>query len=256
MQPYNLTKNKFIHNKIFRYGLVIFIYIGMQFSAFLLQIFNPFTVFGWLPDNLSAKEAAEYMSGQWRFFSFLIATILIIWLTYTDFFRKKQDDISAKQVFFWTIVGIFLAYAAQIVSGLILSLLLGVQEPSENTTSLIGIAQTAPLFIFVICIFAPILEEIIFRGIIFKSVAEKTNFFVGVLVSAIIFAFVHQDFTFFISYFFMGFVFAYLYHKTNRLIVPIIVHATLNTIVTMIQLIFSDLINDLQEQIQCIFMFL
>ena len=54
----------------------------------------------------------------------------------------------------------------------------------------------------------------------------------------------------------MGFVFAYLYHKTNRLIVPIIVHATLNTIVTMIQLIFSDLINDLQKQIQCIFMFL
>ena len=122
------------------------------------------------------KEAAEYMSGQWGFFSFLIATILIIWLTYTDFFRKKQDDISAKQVFFWTIVGIFLAYAAQIVSGLILSLLLGVQEPSENTTSLIGIAQTAPLFIFVICIFAPILEEIIFRGIIFNLLLRKPIF--------------------------------------------------------------------------------
>ena len=59
---------------------------------------------------------------------------------------------------------------------------------SENTTQFIEIAQAVPLAIFSIVIFAPILEELIFRRIIFGTLLPKTNFFVAASVSAIVFA--------------------------------------------------------------------
>ena len=243
--------------KAFRYILVICIYIFMQFSPLLLHIFNPFTTFGWIPEGLTIEEASLYINGQWGFFSFLTATIFIVLITYKDFFGKNnRGDISADRIVLWTVGGIFLAFGAQMISNLISMQFVDISNGSENTNELIAVAKIAPLFIPVICIFAPVVEEIIFRGILFKTIADKTNFFVGVLVSALIFAVIHQDFTFLLSYFMMGFVFAYLYHKTKRLIVPIVAHATMNTVVTVLQLTIGNLSNDLQKQIQLIHFFL
>lgn len=245
----------FQNNKAYRYIAALAIYIFMQFSSLLLILFNPFTAFNLIPEGYTEEQALQFINGQWGFYSFLIATIFIVWLTYKDFFSKntRTDAMSGDQAFLWTLGGIFLAYAAQICSGLIITYLLGVEMNSENTTMLLDVARLTPIFIPVICLFAPILEEIIFRGILFKAVAEKTNFFVGVLFSSIVFAFIHNDFAYFISYFMMGLVFAFLYHKTNRLIVPIIVHAVMNSLVVIMYLTFGEIIDDLQKQIQMIF---
>lgn len=241
-------------NKAYRYLGALAIYIFMQFSSILLFVFNPFTAFHLIPEGYTTEQANQFIKGQWGFYSFLTATILIVWLTYQDFFKKDtQARMSGDRLFLWTIGGIFMAYGAQIISGLILTQFMGVTNASENTSTLIDIAKLTPIFIPVICIFAPILEEIIFRGILFKVVSDKTNFIIGVLFSSFVFAFIHDDFTFFISYFMMGFVFSFLYHKTNRLIVPIVAHATMNTFVVVIQLVSGNLIQDIQGQLQIIF---
>lgn len=244
-------------NQVYRYISVLAIYMLMQFSSVLLYFFNPFTAFNWIPEEYTTEQATQFISGQWGFYSFLIATIFIVLLTYKDFFQSNpnRSNMSNDRVFLWTIGGILLAFITQICSGLILTNLLDVQEASENTTDLIEIAKLTPIFIPVICIFAPILEEIVFRGILFKAVADKTNFFVGVLLSTLVFAWIHNDFTYFIAYFMMGLVFAFLYYKTNRLIVPIIVHAVMNSFVVIAQLTYGDLLNDIQNQMQMIVFF-
>ena len=107
---------------------------------------------------------------------------------------------------------------------------------SENTKAILNIIKAMPLMIIVSSIVGPILEEIIFRKIIFGVLYEKTNFFFAGLISSVIFGIVHQDLTHLLLYTAMGFTFAFLYVQTKRIIVPIFAHVMMNTIVVVMQL--------------------
>lgn len=72
-------------------------------------------------------------------------------------------------------------------------------------------------------IYAPIMEDLFFRGIMFQKIAVKKNILSGILISAIAFALIP------ISLF--GIVSAILYFKTKQLYTPIIYHFTYNFIV-------------------------
>ena len=118
---------------------------------------------------------------------------------------------------------------------------LGVKPGSENTAQFIEIAQEVPLAILSIVLFAPILEELIFRRIIFGSLLPKTNFFVAASVSAIVFAIIHFDFTHILLYAVSGFIFAFIYHKTKRIMASIISHMLLNGFVVLVQFYGDDI---------------
>ena len=57
---------------------------------------------------------------------------------------------------------------------------------------LANIAKISPIIIVSIVIFAPLLEEIIFRRVLFGGLYSKTNFWIAALVSAVVFAVVHN----------------------------------------------------------------
>lgn len=79
-------------------------------------------------------------------------------------------------------------------------------------------------------IFAPIIEELFFRGIIFQKLAIEKGIDKALLISAIAFAIVHfrSDI---ISLFVGAVVLTVLYFKTKQIIVPIICHFLYNFIV-------------------------
>ncbi len=81
-------------------------------------------------------------------------------------------------------------------------------------------------------IFAPIMEEFLFRGIIFQKLTIKRNIIQGLLISAIIFMALHFRYDL-VSLFLGGIIFAILYLKTKQLIVPIICHFFYNLMVVM-----------------------
>ena len=59
--------------------------------------------------------------------------------------------------------------------------------------------------------FGPILEELVFRRVIFGSIMQaQNNFWVAAFVSAIFFAIIHLDFSHIILYTITGFIFALL----------------------------------------------
>ena len=74
------------------------------------------------------------------------------------------------------LLGSFLAFFAQTIAANI-ECLLGIEFGSENTQQIIGLIKTAPLIIIVTSIIGPILEEIVFRKIIFGSLHKRFNFF-------------------------------------------------------------------------------
>ena len=81
-----------------------------------------------------------------------------------------------------------------------------------------------------IVIFAPIAEELIFRGIVFNDClreAGRTWAYVG---SAALFAAIHLSLESLLPIFLLGLARAWVYQRTGSLLAPITMHATVNGI--------------------------
>jgi membrane protease YdiL (CAAX protease family) len=128
--------------------------------------------------------------------------------------------------------------------------LFGIEPGSENTQEIMAFVTATPIMIFAITIAGPILEEIIFRKIIFGSLYKRFNFAVGLIISSLLFAVVHNDFKHLLIYFVMGGIFAFLYVKTNRIIVPIIAHVAMNSFVVIVQYVFREDIEEMIKQME------
>lgn len=212
-------------------GIPIFYFIGMSIS------------------DLPSQEIQALANAYWLVFSFTIGSIIILLLL-----RKakpvtkidKKPPLSIGLSILLSIGGIFLAFFAQIFA-VLLETSIGIEPGSENTEAIIGIITVLPLVILVSSILGPILEEIVFRKIIFGGLNNKFSFVISALISSIIFAIAHMDFTHIILYTAMGFTFAFLYSMTKRIIVPIISHVMMNTLVVLMQYVFKD---DLEKYIQ------
>ncbi|WP_226035510.1 CPBP family intramembrane glutamic endopeptidase [Aquibacillus saliphilus] len=206
------------------YWYVILTYFAMQLSgvivAPIIEIINI--------DPLVAVVS-------WSMFSFIVALLVTMYLL-RDEMKQVRGTTNIGSIILWSILGIFLAFTAQIVAILIETFVLNIKPGSQNTMDIMNIARAAPIFIIIVSVIAPILEEIIFRKIIFGSIFKRTNFIIAALASALIFGLVHNDNPHILVYTAMGIVFAYLYVKTKRIIVPIIAHISINTYAVIGQL--------------------
>ena len=77
---------------------------------------------------------------------------------------------------------------------------------------------------------APIIEEILFRGIIFKSLHRISPAWVAILVSSLLFGAYHMNIVQIVYATFMGLIAGIIYEKKNNLIFPILVHLANNLI--------------------------
>ncbi|WLV25172.1 type II CAAX endopeptidase family protein [Aciduricibacillus chroicocephali] len=219
---------------------VIAVYIIMQFSVFLgVPLLMGKT-------DLSIIQA----NGYWSIGSFTVGLILVLLLMKPE--MKKNMDRNATNfntTIGWIILGVFLSYGAQILAGLIEQNFFKVSNESANTEQIMMLARSAPLFVIIPALIAPILEEIIFRKIIFGSMYKRMGFLIPAIISSIMFGLIHGELVHLLIYASMGFVFAYLYMKTKRIIVPIAVHMALNSISVILQYnIDPEDIDRMQQQ--------
>ncbi|SDN74230.1 hypothetical protein SAMN05518871_107106 [Psychrobacillus sp. OK028] len=220
---------------------ILIVYCIMQLSGAVLMPILPF-LYNFF-ETRGVEDPALNISGWWVFLSMAIATLitlLIIRKDNTYLKPLKGKSTPTLQTIGWGIVGFFLVLFGQGFAASI-ELKFGVDPGSENTTQFIEIAQAVPFAIFSIVIFAPILEELIFRRIIFGTLLPKTNFFVAASVSAIVFAIIHFDFTHILLYAVSGFIFSFIYYKTKRIIASIISHMLLNGFVVLVQFYGEDI---------------
>lgn len=85
------------------------------------------------------------------------------------------------------------------------------------------------IFLFIsICIFAPIWEELFFRGILLRRFAMKWKVTTSIVVSSLIFGFMHIGGSSMLHAFLFGCFLAYTYLKTKNILVPIILHSVSN----------------------------
>ncbi len=103
----------------------------------------------------------------------------------------------------------------------------GVEMQKELKAIFAAIPKTLPnniLLFLAVAIFAPLLEEFLFRGLLQNSLMPMMPAAAAILLSAAIFAGVHMDKMAFAPIFVLGAAFGYLYHVTGSLRVCILMH--------------------------------
>ena len=91
------------------------------------------------------------------------------------------------------------------------------------------------------CIFAPILEELLCRGIIMRGLLQKTTPMKAILWSAFIFAVIHLNPWQAIPAFIIGLLFGWLYYRTGCLWLTIFLHCLNNSISIGLTRLFPDI---------------
>lgn len=221
-----------------RYWWIIATYIIMQFSVpVIVEVFS-----------INNAETLIYLT----IFSFAIALIITLLLLKPDMMQKDlRGNHNIPQIILWSIIGIFMAYFSQIIAVMIEMALFKTQPGSENTAQIMDIARAVPIFMVIPALVAPILEEIIFRKIIFGAFYKRMNFFLAAILSALVFGIIHFDPTHILIYASMGLVFAFLYVKTKSILTPIIVHMGMNSMTVIAQFnLDPDDIKKMQEQLE------
>lgn len=97
------------------------------------------------------------------------------------------------------------------------------------TSNDLSLRSKAILFVFIL-IEAPVVEELLFRGVLFGGLTKIMPIWPAILLSGLIFAVIHINAATLIPLWFLGAAFAWLYVRTGTLLVPMAVHFSFNAI--------------------------
>ncbi len=229
------------------YIYFVLVYIAMQVSSIYLAQF----LIGYLNNKPTMEELdATYHGFAWSLFivNTIAAIIFLVLIArnkkFMQVFKGKKASIGS--IILWGVLGFFLAMGGQMLAASIESMF-GVTPGSDNTALLTDIAKTSPIVIISMVLFAPLLEELVFRRVIFGGIYMKTNFWIATLVSAVVFAAVHNELEHLLIYTMPALVFAYLYYRTKSILTPMIAHGLMNGFVVVVQLNYDKFLKFIEE---------
>src|SRR5699024_11640251 len=123
--------------------------------------------------------------------------VLSLFILRKDITNELEDnDTTIGKIINWSIIGIFLAYLDQFVAASIEMFVLNIEPGSENTADIMNIINASTIFLFIPAIFSLILEELLFRKIIFCSLYKRINFFFSAILSSLAFVVIHLYLTY------------------------------------------------------------
>ncbi|HEU6447702.1 MAG TPA: type II CAAX endopeptidase family protein [Verrucomicrobiae bacterium] len=126
----------------------------------------------------------------------------------------------------------------------------GWQSPEEEAVTLIAGAKTLPMKVylgFFAVVMAPVAEEFIFRGVLYRFVKQLGFPKLAWLGTSALFAAIHGSPAIFPSLFLLALTFAWLYEKTGNLLAPVFAHSLFNG-VNLVILLFQDSIEDWMQK--------
>ncbi len=178
---------------------------------------------------------------------FEIIILGIIYLTYFRFDeRRLSEKLSIKKSFVIALGSSGISYLWIILASIYLSDLEIIQssmEIFEEASS--SMVEGAYIWSFLaVCIFGPIMEEILFRGLIFASLEKGLNSSkMAIIISAILFGIWHGIFIQSVYTTIIGITLAYVYSKTRNLKWPILIHIFNNLLSTLPPFMDTEIVN-------------
>lgn len=148
-------------------------------------------------------------------------------------------------------VGLGVGVAVAIVAYTLNAILVGAfgsGQPVEQQLLNDALAGGAPtvLAVLVAVVAAPVTEELVFRGVLFRALDGRLGLHIAAVLSAAVFAGIHFEILFSQPFalgglFVVGLGLAYAFHVTGSLLVPILAHAVFNGISVSLAIIADRL---------------
>ncbi|MGN1303455.1 MAG: lysostaphin resistance A-like protein [Oscillospiraceae bacterium] len=111
----------------------------------------------------------------------------------------------------------------------------GLESATADLTAQNNSVWSLLLMYFYACLFGPLLEELLYRGVILQSM-KKYNERFAIVLSALIFGLMHQNYQQFILAFMLGLILAAADLRSGSIIPSIVMHIIVNTSGVLMQL--------------------
>jgi membrane protease YdiL (CAAX protease family) len=241
----------------FKHVLISFaIYIGITFilSPFIVNFLLFFSFFSSV--TLEKKQVLLSLVVNSFVISLIFGGLLTYFFSFSDLLKKGIIKISDSSFLKDILMGIFswvIAFPLIIVISKtleMLSVILFKMEklPEQLAITYIKKTMSSPalfgIVLISICIFAPIIEEFLFRGILQSWLKKKMSRNYAIFFASIFFAFFHysgsqgiSNITIILSLFILSLFLGFIYERQGSLLASISLHATFNTF-SVLNLIF------------------
>lgn len=213
----------------------------LKVFALSIALFAGFAaVFEYVPQ---ATDALEGFHPTVAFLiQYLIQFVVLffpLWLFVVDKYALSFADFGFKKVSPWLLVKtVLLCYGFYLVVSFSIAAIL-----SYTGLSLPGFGEQKsylPLFgydavgltvaLLIVSVFAPLLEELFFRGFIYRTFTKTWPLWLASILSAVLFALIHFQLQTVLPLFFLGLILNYAYQKTDSVWTAVAFHSLNNTI--------------------------
>lgn len=215
-------------------------------SGFIIACFGMFFLTMYLPTVAAGAFASEFIKNSTPVIKVVISLSLMLvggGGALTLLHRAIRSSGIGVTVIQWRVrrwplwgiggylglVPILLASAA--VAGLLQRLVPDVRTPMNPAADLaIGVSGWALiLVVLLVCVVVPLLEEVLFRGLLFPALSRRYGVTGGMIVSSVVFAGLHPQLPFgFLPILAIGICLCYLYRASGSLLACVIAHGLNN----------------------------
>lgn len=219
--------------------------LGIIAIAFQMIIFNIISITN--PDYLSDYNILCIISSLCNY---ILPFPVFYWLMKKlESFKLEKSNPTAKTLALYLGITFTLMWIGNMIGlGITAILSSTIQTDIANPVHEL-INNTDILFnLIVISIIAPIFEEFLFRKMLIDR-SIKYGARVSIILSAVLFGLFHGNLNQFFYAALIGGFFAYVYIKTGKLIYPIILHAFVNLMGSVVSLILANAIINLETSI-------
>lgn len=146
----------------------------------------------------------------------------------TNYFTIKQK--SAKEIVAILAMIVLLGISVQFFSSCILTTVLNLMPSvaEEYMNNLSAILEITPRMLLQVCLIAPIIEELFFRGLIFSLMSKLLPFIFANVVQAIVFGIYHGNVVQVVYAFILGMFIGYILFITGSIVYTIVLHMSIN----------------------------
>ena len=211
-------------DKLIRYGnrnkrsSIIFNILFPFFSSLVISI-----IFYKIGTDLFSMNAIETQA--------LINAPIFLFLIYAYVRENKivyednSKDFKVKDLFFIIALGLCVSVFLNILLEQI-ALHFDIHEENRITEAVLNSNKYFALFLT--CISAPLCEELVYRGYIFKTLNRFYGFWVSAIISSLLFGIAHIYFLGIIYAFLCGMVLSFVYYRYRSLLMCMVLHMCIN----------------------------
>ena len=201
--------------------------------AIIMTIILMFICFSFL---IPIKDSITFQMLSFCLFGLIIST-LILWINYKKEKLSFGLSIENLKCVIWTpliyLITIILLLFVGLLNQYLLTNFFDIEiKPQDILERFKELENSFEISIFVIgsAVIAPIYEELLFRGIIFPKLIQKTNFTIALVLSSLLFAVLHFHLSALLPLFVLSIILSITYLYTSTIWASISLHALFNLI--------------------------